>query len=446
MNQSEAKPNVTNNSGKRLFQLARKRWYLTLIILVVLGYWGYRSFFGVSDEYATAEVKRGTFKIEVTETGVVRAVKSVSVVAPKSQTTLQIIDMVPEGTTVNVGDLLIQFDPTELQKKIDDKSAELEIAQANLQKFRSEMESNRAKSKGELESADAQFKQAKLRLQQMEFEAEVKKEEERLAMRQAEISYEQARARIVAQLTADSADLRTLELKIKQAQLDLDKAHNDLKDLRIEAKQPGLVVYLEMWKGNNMAKIQVGDQPWRGMSLLEIPDLSSMEAKIEVNEVEVARITKGAPAKIVLDAFPDPAYTGKVKEISVLARRKENDENVKVFDVVVSIDSASSMMKPGITATVAVLAEETANAVYVPIDAIETDSLSYVYVVGTTGSKRTQVKLGKRNDDFVVIESGVEPGQKVRLLSKKVKSDDEEEKPEATTSVNKSQRVVTRGR
>jgi len=424
----------------QLWRISKQRWYFSVPVAILVLYFLYSIFFVTKEEYAIAEVKKGTLKIEVVESGAIRAVKSVSIVAPKAQTSLQIINMVPEGTTVKVGDMLIQFDPTELQKKIDDKEAELEIAQASLQKFQSEMISNRSKAKGDSESADAQYKQARLQLQQMEFEADVKKQEEQLAMRQAEIAFQQAKERILAQAVSDSADERSLKLKVKQAQSDLEKARADLAELSIVAKQPGLVVYQEIWKGSTMSKVQVGDQPWRGQSILEIPDLSELEVKIEVNEIDVAKIQKGQPAKVILDAFPDPPFHGHVKDVAVLAKRKDSDPDIKVFDVVVAVDSVSNLMKPGMSSTVTILADELKDVLYVPIDAVEMDSSSFVWVVGRTSATRTKVALGKRNDDFVEIKSGVEPGEKVRLLSQKAKAD-EQSKPDNSAAKQITKRV-----
>lgn len=411
---------MTNKETKttQLFkQLWKAKWYLAGLVLILVFIAWYLLTQSKVEPNLVAYSKRGEFRIEITETGVLRAVHSASIVAPKSQVNLQIVSIVPEGTTVNVGDVLIQFDATELQKRIDDKIAELEIARANLQKFRSEMLANQAKQRADYELAEAQFQQAKLRLQQIEFEAEIKKEEERLAMRQAEISFEQAKERIRAQAISDSAEYRTLELKVEQAQREYEKALEDLNNLTITAKQPGLVVYQEIWKGSSMGKIQVGDQPWRGQSLLEIPDLSKMEVKLEVSEVDVSKISVGMPAQVVLDAFPETKYTGKVKEVSVLARKRDTDQDVKVFDVVVLIDSTSHLMKPGMTATVTILSQILKDVVYVPIDAIETDTAAYVTRIGRFGMKRQLVKLGQRNDNFVIIQSGLSEGEKVLLLS-----------------------------
>ena len=43
--------------------------------------------------------------------------------------------------------------------------------------------------------------------------------------------------------------------------------------MTIKAPIPGLVVYLEIWKGGTMDKVQEGDSPWPGQGLINIPDL-----------------------------------------------------------------------------------------------------------------------------------------------------------------------------
>jgi HlyD family secretion protein len=65
-------------------------------------------------------VQRGPFTVHVSETGEVRAVQQVDVKAPMEwRMELQIVDLAPEGTVVQKGDLLVQFDISELQKRLD---------------------------------------------------------------------------------------------------------------------------------------------------------------------------------------------------------------------------------------------------------------------------------------------------------------------------------------
>ena len=69
-----------------------------------------------------AEVKKGEIIITQTETGEVRASKNQTITAPatsRGMGNLMIIDMIPEGTTVEKSDLLIQFDTQGIEDLIE---------------------------------------------------------------------------------------------------------------------------------------------------------------------------------------------------------------------------------------------------------------------------------------------------------------------------------------
>ena len=154
---------------------------------------------GDSIDLPSTEVQYGKFKIESTATGEVQATHSINISAPRVRSNLQIVRLVDEGTVVDSGDFLIQFDTDELQKKIDEAQSELEIAQANLQKSKASMEANMSQLVSSLENSQASYELAKLRLDQMAFEADVRVQEEKLRMRQSEISLEQSTTKIKSQ-------------------------------------------------------------------------------------------------------------------------------------------------------------------------------------------------------------------------------------------------------
>jgi len=81
------------------------------------------------------------------------------------------------------------------------------------------------------------------------------------------------------------------------------------------------VIYSKIWKGNKTGKIQIGDTPWRGQSLIELPDLSEIEVETTVNEVDISKIAIGMKVNIILDAFREKIYTGEITTISRLAHR-----------------------------------------------------------------------------------------------------------------------------
>jgi|GEM_PF-167354 len=386
------------------------------IILVVLLILSLGSNSGTSN-LPTYKVTRGDFRVSLQETGELKAQNSVGISAPRVRTSLQIIYLAPKGEHVVIGDTLIVFDGTELQQTIDGKVNEMEIENANYDKSKSSMASQMADLEAQLQSTEASYRIAELRLEQMQFEADVKKEEQELSLTQSRISLEQAHKRIEQQKIMNGAELKTLELQVAQAQSELDKAKRDLDKMTIVAPSPGLVVYRKIWKGGDMGEVQVGDTPWRGQSLLELPDLTIMEVATAVNEVDVAKIEIGQKAIVIPDAFPDQRYSGEVIDVAGLARNDErSDAEVKVFDVTIQLDSTDALLKPGMTVSSTILINEVPDTLYIPIDAVFSSG-DETFVYRQSGSfKKTLVELGIRNDNYVLLTGGLEEGDQVSLV------------------------------
>ena len=369
-----------------------------------------------SADFPSAEIQYGDFLIELTATGEIEAAKSINISAPRVRTNLQIVKLAPEGSIVDSGDFLVQFDTNELSKMIEEKQSELEIAQANLEKNAASMQANMAQLRSALENSKASYELAVLRLEQMAFEADVKVQEEKLRLRQSEISLEQAKVKIESQKTMDAAETRTLQLKIEQAQAELSKAKRQVKQMTLTAPAPGLVVYQKIWKGGGMEKIKVGDTPWRGQSLIQLPDLSKMQVSTEISEIDIGKLEKGRTATIKLDAFPDPTFTGSVIDIASLAHEKEGQNEIKVFDVIIDINEVDKILKPGMTAKTSILIESIPDQMFVPIEAVfEKDGVKVVYLLdGKT--KPVEVTPGRRNYNFVIIQAELEPGSLITLV------------------------------
>ncbi len=399
-------PNFNHKNPLMLFSAAG----VVIIIIIIALLTGEDS-----ADLPSAEVQYGDFLIDLTSTGEVKAANSINISAPRVRTNLQIVKIVSEGTIVDSGDFLLQFDTNDIQKTIDDKQSELEIAQANLEKSIASMEANMAQMKSSLENTLASYELAKLRLEQMAFEADVKVQEERLRFKQAEINLEQTKAKIESQKKMDAAELTTLNLKIQQAEADLDNYQDQFRRLTRTAPAPGLVVYQKIWKGSEMEKIKVGDTPWRGQSLIQLPDLSKMQVATEISEVDIGKMEKGQTVEVKLDAFPEPDFTGIVSDVASLAHEKSGESEIKVFDVTIDLDQADPVLKPGMTAKAKILIERIPDKFYVPIESVfEKDGKKVVYLLNGKPDA-VEVEPGKRNDNFVIVSGNLKAGDLVSL-------------------------------
>jgi multidrug efflux pump subunit AcrA (membrane-fusion protein) len=126
---------------------------------------------------------------------------------------------------------------------------------------------------------------------------------------------------------------------------------------------------------------------------------------------------------ITLDALHGPIFTGKVSNVAPLARR-EGDSEVKVFDIEVIIDGTHPELKPGMTAQAKIVTGKIQDVVSIPLEAVFDKGDTTIVYVKKHGWDRRPVKLGSKNSDYVIIESGVNPGDEVALRDPTAKLED----------------------
>jgi RND family efflux transporter MFP subunit len=382
-----------------------------VIVVLILILWNIGS---PSADVASGEVQKGEFIVSIKAKGELKAKNSQAVTVPRSSSfNLQIVRLAPEGSVVKAGAFLVQFDPTQAQQKLDEKQNALKNALAELESQKASIASNMAQIESALQTERYSHEQAKLRFEQMKYEAEAKRREHEINLRKAELSLKQAEEKIEAQKKIDTANLSKANLQVERAKLELGEAERELASLTLRAPIDGLVVYKEVWGPSGAAKVKVGDTPWRGQEVIEIPDLSVMQVKASINEVDVSRVAKGQQVIIKLDALPEPAFHGTVAQIATLASRKRNS-NVKEFEVMILIDGSDPRLKPGMSASAEIVTDRLVDAMYVPLESVfEKDGKTIVYPAGS--NKPIPVEVGQKNADFIVINSGLKSGQKISL-------------------------------
>ncbi|HQR45111.1 MAG TPA: efflux RND transporter periplasmic adaptor subunit [Thermoanaerobaculia bacterium] len=145
--------------------------------------------------------------------------------------------------------------------------------------------------------------------------------------------------------------------------------------------------------------------------VLEILDTSSIYVSAPLDEVDVAKVTAGLPARITFDAYPGRSFAGKVTRVApfVLDVKEQN----RTFDVEASLDDAgfARTLKPGLSADVTVVLRTKEGVLRVPGYALlEGD---HVLLLRDGRLVRVPVKTGLRNWDFVEIASGIAEGDPV---------------------------------
>jgi len=371
---------------------------------------------GATSAVASAEVSYGEFVIKMIDAGEVSAVHSVSIFGPRVRGRLQINKLIKDGTYVKEGDILVEFDKVEKQQEMLKALSDLKIAENEIEKKLADIESQKRNNQIELDNTKLAYDEAMLDLKKTIMLAEIEQEKLRLKYEQAEKKYQETLKKMESESQSNQADLNVLYEKRAKAQADYDMAKKSLDDMTLKAPKDGLVVLKEIWKGMGMSKVQEGDQVWPGFPILEIPDLSAMEIKMHLNEVDVSSVKPGQEALIRIDAFPDHVFKGQVERVASMATKKDWDAKIKSFETIVSLEEMDERMRPGMTCQVDIIIQRIPDVISVPIESVfEREGKTVVFVMGGRSAKKTEVELGQRNTTHIIVEEGLAQGERIAL-------------------------------
>jgi multidrug efflux pump subunit AcrA (membrane-fusion protein) len=327
-----------------------------IVVVVVLGgVLGVNAIFTKTYDVPTAAVRKGELIISQQVSGEVEAKRAYTISAPRVRN-LQITWMAPEGSQVKEGDPVIKFDASQQMTDLNDQKSNLKIQEATL--ARVSQEYNIQKKNLELELLKAERKYD-----------EQKHEAPKLA-EEARVELDLARLNIDAKLEQLQADVDKARLEVQRAQDKVNMSEHELAQLTINAPIPGMVVYLDIWKGSGMSKVQEGDSPWPGQGLINLPDLSEMKVEATISEVDAAKVDSGMQVMVSVDAIPDRTFNGVVTGKGTLAHRKDYNSKINVFDVTIAILDADTRLKPGMSAAGKVVIERRQDVVAVPLEAV----------------------------------------------------------------------------
>ncbi len=253
--------------------------------------------------------------------------------------------------------------------------------------------------------------------------------------------------KIAAKKTAESIYQSELARK-----LDLEQ---QIVKCTIHSPQDGLVVYFVPEQvrgggGSQQSVVAQGEPVREGQKMIQIPDLSKMLVTVKVPEAFVSNLKnpdphdKNAPrqhATIKVDSFSKDVLHGYVKSVDTVASTQDwFASDVKVYKTKVSIHESLTGLKPGMSAEVTILAEESDEEVLVvPVQAvlgtISAGAERKCYIAGPNGEPELRdVVVGKSNERLVEIKSGLREGERVVLNPASLLKEGSDLKPGKTHS------------
>jgi multidrug efflux pump subunit AcrA (membrane-fusion protein) len=387
---------------------------LVVILVIIAIFWQFLGNDSKSNSILTT-VKQGAFIVNVTVKGELDAEKSTNVNGPMGLQSINIYsdikidDLVPEGTIVDSGDYIASLDQT----VILDKLKEID---ANLEKLVSNINKSKIDSALELRSARDQLINQKYALEQKEIELANSKYEPPATQRKLEIDLEQAKRQLQQSIESYQLKKEKQINTIQEAIIDFNKDQNKkeqimkvMGEFRVTAPQAGMVIYAKSWGGKKKVPGST-ISPWNPR-VATLPDLSNMQIKSFVNEIDISKIQVDQEVQITVDAFPDKKLKGKVVSVANIGEEL-NNSSAHVFEVIIKVLNQDSDLRPSMTTKNVIVTEVVDSAMYIPLECLHSnDSLIFVY---TNGVKKI-VETAQSNEDNIVIEKGLSPDDEIYL-------------------------------
>ncbi|CUU07813.1 RND family efflux transporter, MFP subunit [Candidatus Thermokryptus mobilis] len=192
---------------------------------------------------------------------------------------------------------------------------------------------------------------------------------------------------------------------LNRALIEYERAKLNLEYTQIKAPFSGYIADCD---------INVGSYVSPGQKCMKLIDISFVKIVVEVTETQLAKIKTGNIAEVELVAYPGEIFRGRVVEVNPYI-----DVERRVGKVVVLIENIGEKIKPGMFANVRIQGDIYRDVLLVPKKAVvmrDNRPVVFVYqgVDEDNGlSKWFYVELGRENEQFYEIKSGINPGDTI---------------------------------
>ena len=329
---TENRPSSEPALGLDLKPRPRRRWTGWLVGLVVLAAVAagvaYLSLgrSGTTVSYATHAVERGDITVEVSATGTLQPLTQVDISSELSGVVRTV--QVDENQRVKKGDVLAELDTVRLAAQVEGSEASVKAAEAKLI---------------EAETTLKETEQALVRSQ---------------ALSKRGMVTDQALDTATASRDRASANVKMSEASLAIAQADLKLKQADLQKSRIYAPIDGIVLTRSVNPGQTVASSMQAP-----VLFVLAANLESMELKAAVDEADIGGVKVGQTARFTVDAFPDRKFDAAIKDISYAS---VTTEGVVTYNAKLEVDNRELLLRPGMTATVAVVTRQADDVLEVP--------------------------------------------------------------------------------
>lgn len=415
-----------------------KKTFLMLLLLAVLGGGGYGWYAyqqsvkaaAEAEDVEYAEVTLGPLTESVQCTGRVVSNQDVEI---KCKASGQVINLPYDiSDPVKKGDLLIELDPVDQQRTVQQSqaavaSAAARVAQAKASLVAAErdLEATRVRNESSIRANEARVEDARAKAQREKEMLALKQtsieeaETAQTTLRQAEAELRSAQAQVKAtEAAAAQVEARRQDVASAQAQLDAENvslalAQQRLGETKVYAPLDGVISSRLVQPGMIIASgiNNIGG----GTSAMTVSDVSRIFVLAAVDESDIGRVQVGQEAKVTADSFTGQEFTGKVIRV---AAKGVSTSNVVTFEAKIEITSENkNLLKLEMTTNVEIIVTSKDGVLQVPMRAV-TRRGPQTFVKRQQGAgepEEVEVKQGINNGALVEVSGDLKEGDRLVL-------------------------------
>jgi HlyD family secretion protein len=318
-----------------------------LAILVGSGWYGYRWYKSLPERLDTipvTKVQRGDVIIRAFTRGELHAVRSVTLLAPNLNGTVQVTSLAPAGALAREKDLIIEYDDSERQAALEEARLSVQSVDEQIKKLKADIAIQQSQDQVDLLKTRYDVRRSELEVQKNPIIDAIDGKKNILMLEQSRRAQQQLETDIHARQEQVDSQLAVYNQQRNRSLIDVQRELQRIALTRSLAQITGLVSIRQNRAGffnfgQQMPDIREGDTLQPGMPVADILDLSELEVWTKVGELDRANLQEGQDALLQLDAIPDKRFHGKIKSMSGTATADVfSGDPSKKFDVIFSID------------------------------------------------------------------------------------------------------------
>lgn len=435
---------------------ARRALLFGSILLALAGLIGLSASLSQGDDLdrpETALVRRGDVVRTLAAEGSVESARNIELLCQVDGGST-ILWIVPDGTQVQAGEAVVRFDSSAIEEKLSLQLIAVERAKAakiaaehELRAARlalpeyvdgtfvqqvEDLEAKRVTAQQNLALAEDALAGAR-RLARRGFITQSQLDANRMSAEQARLQLEIAaraeqvlrqfnKPRMVGDLTTRleiaAALVRSTAAEYELSLAQLERCHQQIEQCVLRAPQDGLAIYANDESRKNSGAetpaIEAGAFVHKKQTVLRLPDLSQMQARVLVHESAIMRVHPHQPVRV---RVRDHEWLGQITDIANQPERtRRSQQHIKRFAVTALIGQRDPGLRPGETAEAELLLDYRPDVLRAPKEAVvRLDDGDYAWIwhdseperrrvrLGAWGNRRTEVLGGLREGDEVVL-------------------------------------------